>query len=376
MNTFGRFQLLVFTKLLARQTALGFSTRRLAKEVGLSPSMLSMVINGKRQPSSATRRAIAKWLRTPVSFGDNSPGLAFRQFIAEKRAQLSPLTVSFYEAKLEPFVLWCENNEISDVRRVTRGLVSEFLAEIRSGRRESRLGVKPLSNGGLKLHHQTLKTFFKHIGETHDLPDTWRNPLDGIRVKGSQAQTLEYSDTEIRRMFEIVEANPSEFLRLRNVAILTVLLNSSVRASELLAMKVEDLGSNGNIRVSGKGGKQRVVTVAHTGMDAIGRYLDFAGRSPGWLWRTSDGKPLTGDGLRAMFARMKESDPSSFTGGIYPHRFRHTSITRLLRSRVPLRSVQRYAGHSDPQTTLRYAQALDAEEAIAQINSADWFPRR
>ena len=146
MNIFGRFQSLVFAKLFAHQTALGFSTRRLAKEVGLSPSILSMVINGNRQPSSATRRAIAKWLRTPVSFGANSSGLTFRQFIAENRVQLSPLTVSFYEAKLGPFVFWCENNEISDVRRVTRGLVSEFLAEIRSGRRESRLGIKPLSN--------------------------------------------------------------------------------------------------------------------------------------------------------------------------------------------------------------------------------------
>jgi len=85
---------------------------------------------------------------------------------------------------------------------------------------------------------------------------------------------------------------------------------------------------------------------------------------------------MTGDGLRAMFARMKESDPSSFNGGIYPHRFRQASITILLRSRVPLGSVQRYAGHSVPQTTLIYAEALDAEEAIAQINLADWFPPR
>ena len=55
------------------------------------------------------------------------------------------------------------------------------------------------------------------------------------------------------------------------------------------------------------------------------------------------------------------------------HRFRHTAITRLLRARVPLRSVQRYAGHSDPQTTLRYAQAIDVDEAIAAVDSlARW----
>ena len=54
------------------------------------------------------------------------------------------------------------------------------------------------------------------------------------------------------------------------------------------------------------------------------------------------------------------------------HRFRHTAITRLLRARVPLRSVQRYAGHSDPQTTLRYAQAIDVDEAIAAVETLNY----
>ncbi|HIF73262.1 MAG TPA: site-specific integrase [Dehalococcoidia bacterium] len=58
--------------------------------------------------------------------------------------------------------------------------------------------------------------------------------------------------------------------------------------------------------------------------------------------------------------------------GLCAHRFRHTAITRLLRARVPLRSVQRYAGHSDPQTTLSYAQAFDADEAIADVEKLDY----
>ena len=47
---------------------------------------------------------------------------------------------------------------------------------------------------------------------------------------------------------------------------------------------------------------------------------------------------------------------------ISPH-----SDHKVTEARVPLRSVQRYAGHSDPQTTLRYAQAIDADEAIAAV---------
>ena len=68
--------------------------------------------------------------------------------------------------------------------------------------------------------------------------------------------------------------------------------------------------------------------------------------------------------------RIEQADPVTFSQGVYPHRFRHTAVTRLLRARVPLRSVQKYAGHSNPQTTLRYAQAIDAEDALEFVASA------
>ena len=92
----------------------------------------------------------------------------------------------------------------------------------------------------------------------------------------------------------------------------------------------------------------------------------------GALWQTCEGSRLSMDGLRSFFARVEKNAPNVFTDGLYAHRFRHTAITRLLRARVPLRSVQRYAGHTDPQTTLRYAQAIDADEAIAAVETLDY----
>ena len=174
-------------------------------------------------------------------------------------------------------------------------------------------------------------------------------------------------------MFEIVGSNPDELLRLRNRAILTVLLNSAMRASELLAVNVADIGADGRVKVTGKGSKQRVVTIGQTGIEAINAYLDCRGNHGGALWQTFAGDRLTADGLRGLPDRVEANDPDAFPDGLYAHRFRHTAITRLLRARVPLRSVQRYAGHTDPQTTLRYAQAIDADEAIAAVDSlARW----
>ena len=187
-------------------------------------------------------------------------------------------------------------------------------------------------------------------------------------MRGSQAQTLEYSDAEIECMFHAIDSGTDEVLRLRNRAMLTVLLSSAVRVSELIGMKVNDIGAEGRIKVTGKGSKDRIVTLGESGLKAVGAYLDCRGSKVGPLWQTIEGKPLAKDGLRSLLIRIESTHPNVFTDGLYAHRFRHTAITRLLRARVPLRSVQRYAGHKDPQTTLRYAQAIDADEAIASVD--------
>ena len=88
------------------------------------------------------------------------------------------------------------------------------------------------------------------------------------------------------------------------------------------------------------------------------------------MWRGITGKRLTQSALKEVFDRLEEATKDAIPGGVHAHRFRHTAITQLLRQRVPLRSVQRYAGHTNPQTTLRYAQAIEADEALQAVESA------
>jgi len=74
-----------------------------------------------------------------------------------------------------------------------------------------------LNSGGIKLFHQCLKTFFLYVGEECDTASDWKNPVEGIKVKGSQAQTLEYSDTEIDRMFKTIASGEDDQLKLRKL---------------------------------------------------------------------------------------------------------------------------------------------------------------
>ena len=324
----------MLSKIKTRQTTLGLSTRQLARDIGVSPSLLSMVLTGKRSPSKRLSVSLKGWLNEPVSSDAVNPSAIYGRFISEKRSQLAKLTAKFYVAKLAPFATWCERYPLPDVREIKREHVSDFLNYIRSGRRVRAGGTRPLSNGALKLHHQTLRTFFNFVGDTCNTPDGWKNPVDGIKVKGSQAQTLEYSNAEIKRMFEIVDSNPDELLRLRNRAILTVLLNSAMRASELLAVNVANIGTDGRIKVTGKGIEQRVATIGDSGLESVRIYLDCRGNHGGALWQTFAGDRLTADGLRGLPDRVEANDPDAFRDGLYAHRFRHTAITTLLRAGV------------------------------------------
>ena len=353
-------------RLEQRQTRIGLSGRALATELGVSQTLLSLVLGRKRPPSKRLRSAMRKWLAVPIQIGsDVAPGTVYGRFMAERQSHMSPGTLVFYREKLAPFALWCESNGIDDVRSIRRDQIGSFLSSIRQGRRVD--APKPLSNGALKLHHQTLKTFFNYVGETCSVDLEWINPVKGIKVKQSDAQTLEYSQAEIAKMFELTDGLVDRFHRIRNRAMLTVLLNSGMRASELLGMKVRDVQAEGLVKVTGKGSKDRVVALGKSGLEAIQEYIPSRTSNSPYLWLTELGTRLSYSGLKGIMERLGKADPV-FSEGVFAHRFRHTAITRLLRNRVPLRSVQRYAGHSNPQTTLRYAQALDAEEAIEMVN--------
>jgi len=87
-------------------------------------------------------------------------------------------------------------------------------------------------------------------------------------------------------------ASNAKFLRSRNRAIVLVLLGAGVRLSELTGIKLQDVkNENGNIKVTGKGNKERVVRIGKPAQKALWRYLLHCpnnGREE--LWLTEEGK--------------------------------------------------------------------------------------
>jgi site-specific recombinase XerD len=164
--------------------------------------------------------------------------------------------------------------------------------------------------------------------------------------------------------------NRAKFLGSRNKAIVLVLLDAGVRLSELTGMKLEDVNtSNGNIRVLGKGSRERIVRIGKTAQKALWRYLMYRPDNGNEeLWLTEEGKPLSPTAVQCMVKGLKER--AGIKGGGCIHRFRHTFALNFLRVDKNVFNLQYLLGHSELEMVRRYTATLGVEDALAAHEKA------
>jgi integrase/recombinase XerD len=166
-------------------------------------------------------------------------------------------------------------------------------------------------------------------------------------------------------------------LGLRDRAMLELMYASGLRVSELVGLKVFDLGMNeGVLRVLGKGSKERLVPFGQVARDWIERYLDEArpeilgGQQTGDLFVTARGSGMS----RVMFWMIvkKHALGAGITAPLSPHTLRHAFATHLLNHGADLRAVQMLLGHADISTTTIYTHV--ARERLKSLH-AQHHPR-
>ncbi len=155
----------------------------------------------------------------------------------------------------------------------------------------------------------------------------------------------------------------------RNRAIIAVLLSTGMRRSEAVALKWADIDlAEGVIYIRhGKGDKARDVAIyGDLAMNALIDWKKAQGSGRKYVFCTINkgdnlgpDRPMTPTSLYRM---VKETEKLANIEHFSPHDARRTLITELLRTGTPLADAQAQAGHSQGQTTLRYAQAADARQ--------------
>jgi site-specific recombinase XerD len=151
-------------------------------------------------------------------------------------------------------------------------------------------------------------------------------------------------------------------LALRDRALVEVAYAAGLRISELASAELGWLDlKRGELRVLGKGRKERVGLLGRPAREALDAYLDAgrpwllaqgAGPEPGQVFLNRWGRPLGVRGLRYRLDRLRRL--AGLPAGVSPHTLRHSFATHLLDGGADLRVVQELLGHESLATTQVY----------------------
>jgi integrase/recombinase XerD len=212
-----------------------------------------------------------------------------------------------------------------------------------------------LNAASLRITTVHLKVFFRWLVMKDKLEMDPAEPLLAPRPDQTLPETLHAS--ELVQLMESID--PSLPLGRRDLAILELFYSSGLRLSELCKARLELMDfEEGFLRITGKGGKTRIVRVGNKAREAISNYL--ANERPGLVTKKTSSHifiSVRGTALSPDRVRQIVKERAKFAGidqNIYPHLLRHSFATHLLEGGADLRVIQELLGHADISTTQIY----------------------
>ncbi len=209
-----------------------------------------------------------------------------------------------------------------------------------------------------------LRTFYKYLYREGIVS---RNPLVLVGTP-KQPRRLPKFLTPLEVAALLAAPDVTTRIGLRDRALLEVLYATGLRVGELTSLRRGDLPSSDEIRIMGKGRRERIVLLTSAAQDALRRYVNEARpslarhRVVDAVFLNARGGPLSDRGVRVIVDRHIRK--VAFDRRISPHALRHTFATHLLDGGADLRSVQELLGHVSLATTQIYTHV-----------SRDWLKR-
>ena len=180
-----------------------------------------------------------------------------------------------------------------------------------------------------------------------------RAVASGLRLKQPRRAIIPLSAQQVATFW-------SSFHTFRDLALVGLMLLDGLRSCEVRALQLQDLQlADAQMRVLGKGNKQRLLPLPQDIIDALQNYLSMERPITGsrslflCLKGPHRGQPITSAGLRSLFRHHRAGSQVLEAN---PHRFRHTFGADMVRAGISLPALQHLMGHSQISTTMLYVQ--------------------
>lgn len=267
----------------------------------------------------------------------------------------SPYTLRNYGVEISEFIAFAQARDVHEWTQTDVALVRSWLASLH------RQGYEAASVARRLYELRSCYRFLQRRGVVTD------NPAARVHVPSVPRRLPDYLTVE--QVFDLLEApDPDDPLGMRDRAILEMFYSGGLRRGEVLALKVHDVDLTARqVRVWGKGDKQRIALLGRPAAQALQRYLEVgrpqllaanskaSSRPPDALFLNRLGRPIasarTLNTILEHYARQVGLPPS-----VTPHTLRHSFATHLLEGGADLRVVQELLGHANLQTTTLYTQ--------------------
>ncbi len=275
--------------------------------------------------------------------------------VLRSQRQLSPHTLDSYLLDLRELIKLAEQAGKTDLASLTTHHIRRFAAQMHAGGQNARSIARKLSSW---------RGFYRWLTEERDLA---ANPVEGVRApkKNKPLPKALGADDAVRLVAHKGGDQPSARA---NRAMFELLYSSGLRVSELASLDVAAVNESGyssagwvdmqeaEVRVTGKGGKQRIVPVGKPALDALQDWLAIRATllkaDPHPLFLTERGTRIS---TRLIQLRLKaHAQTLDIPANVHPHMLRHSFASHVLQSSGDLRAVQEMLGHSSIAATQVY----------------------
>ena len=273
----------------------------------------------------------------------------------EFRKELDAKTLKAYRIDLCQFFeqIYCEESE----KRNLEGYITEL--------------HKKYKQKTVKRKIASLKAFYNYLAEEEIISC---NPFRKIKVKFKETLTLpriiprEEIEKLLNYMYDCLKENGLRGYKykLRDIAVVEVLFATGARVYEISNIREDSVNLNsGQIRIMGKGGKERYVQISNSSVLAILRkyYMENENeiKKRGCFFINNRGNRYTEQSIRTML--KKYAKQAGIERNITPHMFRHSFATYLIEEGVDVSCVQQILGHSSIKTTQIYIHIAAKKQA-------------
>ena len=270
---------------------------------------------------------------------------------------LNPKTIAAYTMDIEQFKTFKDIQSMC-INEVDKDILKEYIQHLYT------LELKPKS---IKRKLATLKAFFTHLEFDEIITiSPFRKMRVSIKEQKLLPKTIEIQN--IRKLFKYIYKIKSDSNNIeqysykaltRDIAILELLFATGLRVSEVSNIKYNDFNlSTGNIKVLGKGGKERTIQICDQEVKiALKEYLSIFKDEilkKEWFFINRLGNKFTEHSIANMIKKYQTK--ANIQQHLTPHMFRHSFATMLLEEGVDIRYIQGMLGHSSISTTKIYTQ--------------------